>query len=159
MSAAMLGICLMVANGMALATFFGNLMGLTSAIGSAGFIVALRWGRRTDMLVAIFYAGLFAALAGMLLSDRLALGLHDIGFCLLYGAGSLALGLTLFTLGSPLLSAAELGLLSLMEVVLGPVWVWLSVGEVPAALTLVGGAIVLGAIAVQALWYGGSSPE
>jgi drug/metabolite transporter, DME family len=47
--------------------------------------------------------------------------------------------------------AAELTLLSLTEVVLGPIWVWLGVGEVPSPLTLAGGAIVLGAVAYQAL--------
>ena len=105
------------------------------------------------MLVAIFFAGLFAALAVLLMSDHLTVGLPDLGFCAFYGAVSLALGLTLFSLGSPLVSAAEMGLLSLMEVVLGHVWVWLALGEVPAALILVGGAIVLGAIVVQALWH------
>jgi AraC-like DNA-binding protein len=47
--------------------------------------------------------------------------------------------------------AADLALLALTEVVLGPVWAWLVVGEVPAFWTLVGGAIVLSATAVQAV--------
>jgi drug/metabolite transporter (DMT)-like permease len=35
--------------------------------------------------------------------------------------------------------------------VLAPLWVWLAVGEVPSAFTLTGGAIVMTAIAFQAL--------
>ena len=45
------------------------------------------------------------------------------------------------------LSAPEIALLALLEVMLGPVWVWLGAGEVPAATTLLGGAIVLAALA------------
>jgi drug/metabolite transporter (DMT)-like permease len=57
----------------------------------------------------------------------------------------------LFTIGSRHIPAGELTLLSLTEVVLGPVWVWLGVGEVPTLYTMVGGLIVLGAISAQAL--------
>jgi drug/metabolite transporter (DMT)-like permease len=47
--------------------------------------------------------------------------------------------------------AVELALLSMSELVLAPLWVWLAVGEVPSAFTLAGGAIVMAAIAFQAL--------
>ena len=63
----------------------------------------------------------------------------------------IGLGLTLYTLGSRHIAAAELTLLSMTEVLLGPLWVWLVFGEVPAALTLLGGAIVLSAVTAQSL--------
>jgi drug/metabolite transporter (DMT)-like permease len=44
------------------------------------------------------------------------------------------------------LSAPEISLLSLLEVVLGPFWVWLAIGEEPAKATLLGGAVVLSAL-------------
>jgi len=44
------------------------------------------------------------------------------------------------------LSAPELSLLALIEVVLGPLWAWLGAGETPMQQTLVGGAIVLAAL-------------
>jgi drug/metabolite transporter (DMT)-like permease len=49
------------------------------------------------------------------------------------------------------LSAAEVGLLALLEVILGPIWVWLAFNEQPTPLALMGGAIVLGALAVNEL--------
>jgi drug/metabolite transporter (DMT)-like permease len=58
--------------------------------------------------------------------------------------------LIVFTLGSRLVSAAELTLLSLTEVVLGPIWVWLAFAETPSILTLLGGAILLASIAGRA---------
>jgi drug/metabolite transporter (DMT)-like permease len=56
-----------------------------------------------------------------------------------------------FTLGARHVPAVELALLSMSELVLAPLWVWLAVGEVPSAFTLTGGAIVMTAIAFQAL--------
>ena len=68
-----------------------------------------------------------------------------------YGAVQVGGGLTVFTLGARNVPAAELTLLSLTELALAPVWVWLAVGEVPSASTLLGGAVIIGAITYQAL--------
>ncbi len=68
-----------------------------------------------------------------------ALGIFQMGF-----------GLALLTVGARLLPPAEVALLSLLEVVLGPIWVWLAYSERPTTATLVGGAIVTAAIVVQA---------
>ena len=54
----------------------------------------------------------------------------------------------MFTLGARHVPAVELALLSMSELVLAPLWVWLAVGEVPSAFTLAGGAIVMTAIAL-----------
>ncbi len=67
------------------------------------------------------------------------------------GAGLLAMGMVLYTLGSRVLPAAELTLLSMLEVMLGPVWVWLFLNETATPATFLGGAILLGAIAGNAL--------
>jgi len=67
------------------------------------------------------------------------------------GVIQIGVGMTALTIGSRHVPAAELALLSLTEVILAPVWVWIGVGEVPSLLTLVGGGIVLAAIAGQAL--------
>ena len=65
------------------------------------------------------------------------------------GCVQLALGLFLFVRGAPHLTAAEVGLLTLAEVVLAPVWVWLAFGETPAPSTLAGGGIVIAALAAH----------
>ena len=65
------------------------------------------------------------------------------------GGLQLGLGLFLFMRGAPHLTAAQVGLLTLIEVILAPIWVWLAFGEVPAALSLAGGLVVLGALVVH----------
>jgi len=60
-------------------------------------------------------------------------------------------GMVLYTLGSRVVPAAELTLLSMVEVLLGPVWVWWLLGETASPATFVGGAILLAAITGNAL--------
>jgi drug/metabolite transporter (DMT)-like permease len=55
-------------------------------------------------------------------------------------------GCVLMTVATRYLSAGEIGLLALIEILLGPLWVWLGIGERPSNLALVGGCIVLGAL-------------
>ena len=81
---------------------------------------------------------------------------RDLGLLVALGVGQIGLGLVFLTIGGRLIPAAEVALITLLEVVLGPLWVWILLSEQPGAGTLLGGAIVLGAVAVQAL--GGEEP-
>jgi drug/metabolite transporter (DMT)-like permease len=67
------------------------------------------------------------------------------------GIGQMGLGLAFLTIGARLIPPAQVALISLLEVVLGPLWVWLAYGERPSSATLVGGAIVVAAVVVQAV--------
>jgi DME family drug/metabolite transporter len=58
--------------------------------------------------------------------------------------------MVLFTLGSRVVPAAELTLLSLVEVLLGPIWVWLALGETASRNTLIGGAVLLAGVLFNA---------
>jgi drug/metabolite transporter (DMT)-like permease len=66
------------------------------------------------------------------------------------GICQIGLGLALLTVAARLIPPAEVALISLLELVLGPLWVWLAYDEVPAAATLAGGAIVAAAVVLQA---------
>jgi drug/metabolite transporter (DMT)-like permease len=67
------------------------------------------------------------------------------------GVFQVGAGLILYTLGSRTLPAAELALLSLAEVLLGPFWVWFILGETVSANTLFGGIVLLVSIVGNAL--------
>jgi drug/metabolite transporter (DMT)-like permease len=75
---------------------------------------------------------------------------HDLGLVAALGIGQIGLGLVFLTIGGRLIPAAEVALITLLEVVLGPLWVWLFLSERPGPATLAGGAVVLGAVALQA---------
>ena len=129
----------------------GNLAGLVSALGFAVFTIALRWRQTSEMLPSVFLSGIFAIILMGLICWQLDLtlilspndGLISAGM----GIFQIGAGLVLFTLGSKTVPAAELVLLSMSEVLLGPLWVWLFLGETAGVNTLTGGAVLLCAIA------------
>ena len=63
----------------------------------------------------------------------------------------MGIGLAFLTIGARLIPPAQVAIISLLEVVLGPLWVWLAYDERPSAATLAGGAIVVAAVVVQAV--------
>jgi drug/metabolite transporter (DMT)-like permease len=73
----------------------------------------------------------------------------DILLLAALGIGQIGLGLALLTVGARLIPAAQTALISLLEVVLGPLWVWIAYAEQPSAVTLLGGAIIVVGILVQ----------
>jgi drug/metabolite transporter (DMT)-like permease len=107
------------------------------------------------MLPAVFLSGLFAIVITSVICFSLGLGLtlsvNDTGISLGMGVFQIGAGLVLYTLGSKSVPAVELTLLSMAEVLLGPVWVWIFLGETAARNTMVGGFLLLAAIAGNAL--------
>jgi drug/metabolite transporter, DME family len=155
MAVAMSGIAIMVYQGFALGHMVGNLAALLSATGFAAFTIALRWRKLEDMLPAVFLAGVFAAItAGVVCLSTgytFAIPHNDLAIAIAMGVFQVGAGLTVYTMGSKHVPAAELALLCLLEVVLGPAWVWFFLGETVDFYTLVGGGILLAAIAGNAL--------
>jgi len=133
----------------------GSLAALGSALGFAVFTVALRWGRSGDMLPSVFLSGLFAIVITFAICQFLelsvVLNLQDGSVAMGMGVFQVGAGLILYTLGSRSLPAAELAILSLAEVLLGPLWVWLFLNETASLNTLLGGAILLISIAGNAV--------
>lgn len=152
---AIIGIAIMVINGFAAGKLVGNLSALLSATGFAVFTIALRWGKLEDMLPAVFLAGIFAIITGALVCEfngyGFALPRNDIVISVSMGVFQVGMGLVIYTIGSRVVPAAELALLSMTEVLLGPVWVWIFIGETTSFYTLLGGAVLMLAIAGNAL--------
>ncbi len=88
--------------------------------------------------------------APIALAGGVTVAAPDVFWLALFGAGQIGLGMILLTVGARLIPAAQVALISLLEVVLGPLWVWLAVGERPDVATVVGGAIVAAAVILQA---------
>jgi DME family drug/metabolite transporter len=155
MLGAFAGVAVMIGEGIVQSDLFGDLAALGAALGFAGFSVALRRGRGVDMVPAVLFAGIISGLTAAAICLATGAGLvipfRDVGLSFTYGAVGIGGGLLLFTLGSRHVPAAELTLLSLTEVILGPLWVWLAFAEEPSRLTLLGGAILLSSIAALTL--------
>ena len=152
---AFFGILVMVLEGLETGNLFGSLLALVSALGFAVFSVSLRFHREAPKFTTVALAGVLCALVASLIiifdNDSLAMPLRNVYLSIMHGiiVGS---GLILYSLGSKLLPAAQLTLLSMVEVVGGVLWVFIpifGIHEVPSVLTVTGGAIVLGAIVLE----------
>jgi drug/metabolite transporter (DMT)-like permease len=155
MAIALVGIFIMVLEGLEAGSLFGNLMALVSAVGFAIFSVSLRWRKETPKFTTVALAGVICAVLTLVIlffhNETLAMPSRNVYLSILHGfiVGS---GLILFSMGAKFLPAAELVLLSMMEVIGGVLWVYLPVfgiHEVPSTLTVVGGAILLCAIVLD----------
>ena len=150
LAVALIGVGTMVAEGITGGRLKGNLIALGAVFTYAVFVILLRKARDFDMLAATSLAGLVASTFGFFLADTLAISTHDLIVVIIFGSVQIGLGFTFVTYASRHIPAAEVTLLTLTETVLGPIWAWLLVGEVPGLWTLVGGMIVLGCVALFA---------
>lgn len=129
----------------------GTALAALSAFAYSCTVVTVRARRDLPMVPGAFYAGVFATMASLPLAPTLAVTSHDLPLLLLFGAGQLGVGMALFTTGARFIPAATSSLLSLAEIALGPIWVWLAYGENPGPWVLGGGAIVIAALIVHTL--------
>ncbi|MCP4389468.1 MAG: DMT family transporter [Gammaproteobacteria bacterium] len=146
------GLALMVFNGISSGSGFGNAMALLTAVGFASYAVVVRYKRRIEMLPALLISSLLIILISLAVTgDKLAIPLNDILLSLFWGGCLSGFVNWMFIIASRHLATAEVTLIMLLEFALGPVWVWLFIGEVPSSWTLIGGAIIITAVAVRAI--------
>ena len=147
---AMAGVALMVWEGFAGGSWEGNLLALSCALLASFYIVACRFGRGRDMVPTVAVSGMLACVAAALTADHLSISFHDLALCMTQGIFISAVCNGLFTLAARHLPAAELTVLSMVESVLSPFWVFLFLNEIPTLLTIIGGAVIMAAISFQA---------
>jgi drug/metabolite transporter (DMT)-like permease len=151
MAAAAAGIGIMFHEGLGSASLVGSLYALVVPVAAAVNTIAVKRGRgKVDLVPALLVGGVIAVLISLPFASPYTATGRDLA--LLGGMAMFQLALPCVLLVSfviPRLSAAEIGLLSLLEVVLGPLWVWTFFGEHPGAAVLTGGFVVLAALAAN----------
>lgn len=153
MIAAALGVSVMMAEGVGSGSLYGNGMALLTAILFSSYAIMVRRHRDIDMLPALMVSGMLIVFVSTILRwDDLGISLYDLLLCMLLGGGLSGIANALFIAASRHLVAAELTLFMLLEFALGPVWVWIFVKEVPTEWTILGGAIVILAVILRAVF-------
>lgn len=124
-------------------------------------IVITRHSPNVRMTPAVCLGTGMAALAASQLASTYVVSNADLGWLFLFGAMNLGLGLAVFVTGVRLVPAALAALVSTLEPVLGPIWVWLVHAEVPGSRTIIGGAIVFVALLIHILndWQRQRAPQ
>ena len=149
---AIVGISIMVSDGLLSGSIFGNLLALLCAFFFSTFVIFLRVGKDRNMLPASVMGAIIGGLIGLVGSGfDFRVSLPDLSLFFLWGAVIATIVHYFFTLGSRYITGAEIMLITLIEFTLGPIWVWLAFGEQPTRLALIGGIIVLSAVAARSL--------
>jgi drug/metabolite transporter (DMT)-like permease len=143
------GVALMV-GGPGGAHGLGLALAVVMTLAFALLVVLTRYRRDISMAPAICLSQLLVFAVAAPFSDPGSLGSRDLALLAALGIGQIGLGVVFLTLGTRLIPAAEVALITLLEIVLGPLWVWLAFSERPSTTTLVGGAIVAAAVLLQA---------
>ena len=150
--AALVGVGVMVGGAAAEGHLFGDLLALGMTTCMAVMMLIIRRHRETPMLPAAALSALLCPLLVWPFGSPFAIGAHDMFYLFLFGTAQFGLGLVFLTLGGRLISATENALLNTLETPLAVLWVWLCFNETPSASSLVGGIIVMAAVAGH-IWY------
>lgn len=149
---AMIGISIMLADGLGGGSIAGNLLALLCAFFFSLFVIFLRLGKDRNMLPTSVLGGAVGAMVGLAGAGwDYHLTVHDGLLCLLWGGGIVTVVHFLFIQGTRYVPSAEIMLITLIEFILGPMWVWLGFGERPSNMALIGGGLVLAAVAARAV--------
>jgi len=137
----------------------GDALALLAALAFAVMIVITRARHDVSMAPATCLSQVILVVVFLPFATPGEISGEDVGWLAALGIGQIGLGFALLTVGARLIPAAQVGLITLLEVVLGPLWVWLALDERPSTLTLVGGAIVIAAIVIQTRGDEPSEPD
>jgi drug/metabolite transporter (DMT)-like permease len=137
----------------------GTLSGMAIAAGvpfaaSVNVITLKKWGAQVDLMPAIAIGALVSCVGTLPLAWPLDVTPWDLSLLAILGVAQLGLPCMLMVGASRHLAPQEITLLALLEVLFGPLWVWLAVGERPSDASLQGGLVVLIALVGNAFWTG-----
>jgi drug/metabolite transporter (DMT)-like permease len=144
-SLALIGILIMVASGLGSGRLLGQALSMLMTLAFAGMIVLQRRQPGASIIVVNCLGAIGSGIFGLANSPLQSISLQDFAILFVFGLTTIGLAFVLFMEGAKFIPSAEAGLISLLDVVLGPLWVFIAFGENPGLATIIGGAIVLGA--------------
>ena len=142
---ALAGIVIMVASGLGSGRLLGQGLSMLMTLAFGAMIVLQRRQPGASIIVVNCLGALGSGIFGLANSPLQAISPHDFAILFVFGLTTIGLAFVLFMEGAKSIPSAEAGLISLLDVVLGPVWVFIAFGENPGLATMLGGVIVLGA--------------
>jgi drug/metabolite transporter (DMT)-like permease len=145
--AALCGVAIIVSDISASGDILGIALACLMTVAIAAMTVAVRQHKSTPMVAAAALSNVLGSFVSIPFAQGItAVTTTDLVVLALFGFFQVGLGLSLFMLGSRLLPSGQATLIATLETPLMPFWVWLAFQEVPSSRTLVGGALVMGAV-------------
>ena len=132
-----------------LGNFFGDILGLITALGLAIGAVTIRSARNKNLVPAAVVGKLIVALFALFFIESFTLTKSDQIIVPLMCIMCVAIPFVLVTIAPRFIPAAEVNLFFLLETIIGPFWVWMVIKEQPSLETIQGGSIIILTIAIH----------
>jgi DME family drug/metabolite transporter len=155
---AMTGIAVMIGGSLDTGSLFGNLVALFIPINFAFLILLIRKFSQLDLVPALFYGGIIIMIVAFFMSDTILVSKNNLIVGFLLGTFQHACGFICIVIGARSTPAAVVGLLMLFETLLGPLWVYIFLNEIPPVSVFIGGSIIVIAVIFKTLEQRFSNP-
>jgi len=139
------GVLMIVSTSGEVGRLWGNILSAIMGLTYAGTVVLARMERQVPTTEATLLGVIMVAVVSAPFA-QLVVPANDMVLLAVFGFFQMGLALIMFTTGVRLIPAADAGLISVLEAVLAPIWVWLVFAENPGTMTLIGGTIVVAAV-------------
>ena len=146
------GLVIVVSRDLSIGSWTGDLFALLNAVIVAAFFTVIRWKQDINLIPAAGIGLLLAAIVASPFAVFPDMSSHQWLYLILGAGFVLPTAVVLLTVGPRYIPAPEAAMLTLLEIVLGPLWVWLVISEEPSANTLFGGIIVVTSLLAHSLW-------
>ena len=144
---ALCGVAIILGNARLGSDILGIALAIMMALAIAAMTVMVRRHKDTSMVAAAAISNILGSVVSLPFAQGItAVSGFDLFILAMFGFFQVAIGLTLFFLGSRLLPSGQAALISTLETPLMPFWIWLAFAEVPASRVFIGGALVMGAV-------------
>jgi drug/metabolite transporter (DMT)-like permease len=144
---ALCGIAIIVGGARLGSDILGIALACIMTVAIAAMTVIVRRHRNTSMVAAAALSNILGSVVSIPFAQGMAgVTAHDLFVFAMFGFFQVALGLSLYMLGSRLLPSSQAALIATLETPLMPFWIWLAFQESPSSRALIGGALVMGAV-------------
>ena len=134
-----------------LGNILGDIFGFITAFGLAINANLARFAKKIDLVPSAVIGKLCVAIFAYFFVDSFQLIQNDIIIVPLMCVMCVAIPFVFVTIAPRFITAAEVNLFFLLEVILGPIWVWLVIKEEPSLETIIGGAVIIITIAIHSI--------
>ena len=148
---AMTGISVMIGGSLSTGSMQGNLVALFIPINFAFLVLLIRKYSNLDLIPALFYGGLIITIVAFFMSETILISRHNLLVGFLLGTFQHAFGFICIVIAARSTPAVVVGLLMLIETLLGPFWVWIFLNEIPPLSVFIGGSIIIIAVIFKTL--------
>jgi drug/metabolite transporter (DMT)-like permease len=146
------GVAFMVSGPGAGGSASGALIALVIPLAFGYGTVMIRRHSEIAMAPAMLLSALMSSVISLPFADPFDISRHDLVLLLTFGFAQLGIGLALFSIGAARAPATDVALISMLEPIMGPIWVWIFVDEYPGVPALIGGTIVFIALAAHTIY-------